>query len=559
MSAGAFAQQPSAPTEEIEPQFEQLTGEDAPAAELPGEPFVEGTAKAEYRVRTPYIGPIELSGTEINDIGWTEQRARLDAAVKRAGVGAITLQLDALDGVLFGDNGSFIGPPPNSNTGVSLSAKRPNVTKWDVGLREGGDALDREDYGPVLREAPVLEVNYLYADVYLPIGLLRFGRQPLNYGATITSHDGGRHNRWGVSEHSDAADRILFGTKIDEAIKAIGGVGGEPDLSLDNGVLLALFYDLLKQDDVALFGDELRSVGMAVQWRREEADWFGADWSGFTLSQGAVHLFNPEFESKVFGFPFLFETSIGRFDINAQYMHIRGATEEISEGFAALASKPPERQELRAHGARAVVDMNLGPVTLTLEGDYASGDDDPRSSTPITSYSFARDLNVGLLMFEHIVAFESARSVGVGIENLSGADVESFPLTEASTEGRFTNAIAAFPQVRIDWLRHPVHKVHTQFGGLFAWSAAPGGVVDPIMTSLREDGSRIDDDAVNYHGGRPARWYGAEIDVQLGYTLRENFFWTLEGAVLFPGPALWDEHQDAVNSYLLENRFVVAF
>lgn len=559
-SIAATAQQPTTPPEgeaQIEPQFEELDGAVEPGVETPQRWIVDGGA--ELRLRSLRIDPIELSGTDINLIHWSEMRARLDASVRRAGVGGVTIQLDALDGVLLGDNGQFVGPPPNSNTGVSLSAKRPNLTRWEVGLR-GDDPLSRDDYGPVLVPVEPIAINHLYADVNLPIGLLRFGRQPLNYGATITSHDGGRHNRWGVSKYSDSVDRVLFGTKLDEAIKAIGGSDAPPDLSLDNGVLLAVFHDWMKQDDVALFRDDLRQIGVAVQWKKSEADWFGADWSGFTLSQGAVRLRNVKFDSLAYGFPFLFETSIGDIDLEAQYMHIRGKSNEISEGFAALASKPSAQQDIIAHGARGVVDWNIGRVRLTAEGNYASGDDDPRATTPITSFTFARDLNVGLLMFEHILAFESARSVGVGIENLSGADVESFPLTEASTEGRFTNAIAAFPQVRVDWL-HPRfnHQIHTQVGVLMAWSAAAGGVVDPIMTSLAEDGERIDDDAVNYHGGRPARFYGTEIDLQVGYTFRDNFHFVIEGAALFPGPALWDENQDAVNSFLVENRLVFAF
>ncbi len=555
----AFAQDPpdtaaSAQDETLEPQFEVID----PVTSPPPKKW-DVDAGAETRLRSLRIDPIELSGTDINVIHWSEMRARLDASVRRAGIGAVTIQLDALDGVLLGDNGQFVGPPPNSNTGVSLSAKKPNLTRWEVGLR-GEDPLDRDAYGPVLAPIAPIEINHLYADVNLPFGLLRFGRQPLNYGATITSHDGGRHNRWGVSTYSDSVDRILFGTKIDEAVKAMIGSKEPADLSLDNGVLLAVFHDWMKQDDIAFFKDDLRQIGVAVQWRKREADWFGAAWSDFLLSMGAVRLRNVKFDSTAYGFPTFFSTQVGDVELEAQYMFITGASNEISEGFAALASKPSVRQDIIGHGARGVVDWHVGPVTLTLEGDYASGDDDPRSTTAVTSFSFARDLNVGLLMFEHIIAFESARSAGVGIENLSGADVESFPLTEASTEGRFTNAIAAFPQVRIDWLPKRLdHKLHTQIGVLLAWSAASGGVVDPIMTSLAEDGNRIDDDAVNYHGGRPARRYGTEIDLQLGYAFKDNFFFIVEGAALFPGPALWDENQDAVNSYLVENRFVLAF
>ncbi len=546
---------------ELEPEVTPGLVVDPEIAELqanaPPNPF-DVQAGAEYRLRTVFIEPIELSGEEIGGIHWSEMRGRVDLKGTLARVGAITFQADVLDGVLLGDNGSFVGTP-KSNSGVSLSTKKPNLTTWEVGLRPGGDPLDPDDYGPALREADVVDVNHLYIDVFLPVGLLRLGRQPLNYGATITSHDGERRNRWGVSKYSDSVDRLLFGTKLDEAVKAIAGTGGEPDLTPDNGVLFALFYDFLKQEDVSLFNDDLRQIGTSVQWKAKQADWFGANWRDFTLSASFVNIHNDKFASNAYGMPLLFETHIENFRIELQYMYIRGETEEISEGFAALSNKEPDLQQIEGHGARAVFDGKFGPVTATLEFDYAAGDDDPRATTPITSYSFARDLNVGLLLFEHIIAFESARSVAVGIENLSGADVESFPLTEASTEGRFTNAIAAFPQIEIELLKIGDHRLHTRLGGLVAWSAEPGGVIDPILTSIGEDGEEITDDAVNYHDGRPARFYGTEIDAQVGYTIRDNFFWIVEGAYLFPGPALWDENQDAVNSFLVENRFVLAF
>ena len=197
--------------------------------------------------------------------------------------------------------------------------------------------------------------------------------------------------------------------------------------------------------------------------------------------------------------------------------------------------------------------MKLGPVTATLEFDYASGDADPRDETPLTTFNFAHDSNVGLLLFEHVLAFETARSTAVGIENLAHVGSKSFPLTELASEGRFHNGIVIFPQV----LYRPWEPLGIRAGALFAWSAAP--VVDPVMTLLAEDGVRIDDDAVNYNGGRPGRYYGTELDLQVEWNLKDRFLWTVDGAVLFPGSALRDESGDAVNAFLVENRFTFLF
>jgi hypothetical protein len=306
------------------------------------------------------------------------------------------------------------------------------------------------------------------------------------------------------------------------------------------------------------YGDDLMRGAVALQWKRPSASWGGQRWNNIFAQVVATKLFNRNFNSDIWSFPAKVEFGLNDLRVSLQYALNVGTTREVSEGFAELSNKSPSLQDLKAMGARAQLDWKIGPVTLTLEGDYASGDADPRSDTAITSYSYARDVNVGLLLFEHILAFESARSVAVGVENLIGVDAASFPISEASTEGRFTNAIGLFPQLKIDWVDSPRHKVHTRFGVLFAWPEA-GGVVDPIMTILSEDGLEISDDAVNYHGGKPGDYYGTEYDLQMGWVYEDRFHWILEAAVLMPGNSLQDEHGDAVPSFLFENRFLFLF
>lgn len=527
-----------------------------PDLERPDDTTVE--VDSDYRLRFLRIEPLELNGDEVRKMQWAEQRYRLDARAKAEGIGQIRFQADALDGVLMGDNGQF-GGSPSSNSGVSLATKLPNVTTWEVGLPEGRDPLNPDSYVPVLVEKDPIEINYLYGEIFLPIGLLRIGRQPVRVGAGITAHDGARRNRWGVSEFSDTADRILFGTKLDEAIKIAVDPTREPDLSLDRGLIFGLFYDFMKQDQPQYTGDDLRQMGVAFDWRLKDVEFLGFMWDRINLATNIVYLNNAEFDTDIFGFPTNLGFEVGDLVLEAQYMHINGRTSEIAEGFAALGSGGTERQRIIAHGARIQADYTIGPATFTIELDYASGDDDPRTSNPITSFSFARDLNVGLLMFEHILRFESARSVAVGVENLSSLDVESFPLTEVQTEGRFTNAMAIFPQVYIDLLNTAINRVHTRIGVLMAWAAADRGVVDPILTTLAVDGNEISDDIVNFHGGRGGSFYGTEIDLQLGWKYKEHFEWIVEGAYLFPGSGFEDENGDAVNSYLFENRFVFLF
>ncbi|GMV43062.1 MAG: hypothetical protein AMXMBFR64_47780 [Myxococcales bacterium] len=511
---------------------------------------------AEYRVRTLYVDPFDLSGTEVQDAKWTEQRLRLDLGFKWPKVGGVTVQLDLVDGVLFGDNGDF-GKDPKPVSGLAVTSRAPNSAGWDIGLISGRDPLNADSYAPALVPIEPIRVNHAYGDVYLPFGLLRVGRQPVTAGASISAHDGSRTNRWGVSTYSEVGDRVLFATKLDEAIKLLTEDDHVADASADNGVFLIFAWDWQVQDDIHATDDDLNQITAGLQWRVREADWLGVEWKELLVSALMVHKFADDFDTAIWAFPLRAKATIGPVALDLQYSIFTGGTREVSEGFAVLSSKPPGRQDVLAMGASAVIDVLLDPVTATLEFDFATGDADPRSRSALTTFTFARDTNVGLLLFDHILAFESARSAAVGIENLRQLNAPSFPLTEVSTEGRFTNAYALFPQVKVDALQGPHHWLHVRFGALFAWPEA--GVVDPITTILAEDGDRIDDDAVNFHGGKPGSYYGTELDLQVQWTFRDLFTWTVEAAVLFPGDGLEDENGDAVTSFLVENRFLFVF
>ncbi len=80
-----------------------------------------------------------------------------------------------------------------------------------------------------------------------------------------------------------------------------------------------------------------------------------------------------------------------------------------------------------------------------------------------------------------------------------------------------------------------------------------------MQSLLREDGTEIEDDLVNWWGGPPGSYYGTELDLQLEWRVADVFRWTVEGAVVLPGDGLRDENGDAVPSWFVENRFLLAF
>lgn len=515
------------------------------------------TLGAEYRVESIYINPLDLNGAEFRETTWTEQRLRLDLGLRWPGIGGIYVQADILNGALFGDNGSY-GGVPAPNSGLAIATKNPNVSAWEIGLKEGGDPLSTDSYGPVLRDLEPIQITHAWGEINLPVGIIRVGRMPMTEGANIAGHDGRRLNRWGVSRLPDVADRVLFATKIDAIVDVIRhGAAATFDPNPKNGILLAVTYDWNVQDSVSSMADDAFQVNVMLSWRREHAGWLGAEWRDFMLQGIFVHKGSETFDTAVYAFPIKFTSHIGPVYVNLQFSLITGHTREISDGLSLLSGKTPQVQDLFQIGAHALVEYRVGPVTFGLEFDYASGDDDPRGSTALTQFSFARDFNVGLLFFEHLLSFQTARAAAVGIENLEKLDSTSFPLTEVASQTRYQNAIGLFPQVKFDILEGPKHWLHIRAGVLAAWTAA--GAVDPVATTLGEDGLDISDDAVNFHGGDPGSYWGTEVDLQIEWAIAGFFTWTVEGAVFVPGDAVEDEHGDAEPSFMVENRFVFSF
>ena len=85
------------------------------------------------------------------------------------------------------------------------------------------------------------------------------------------------------------------------------------------------------------------------------------------------------------------------------------------------------------------------------------------------------------------------------------------------SRGSFTNAIALFPQADV----RPIKHVLVRGGVLMAW--APSGTVDPIETLKQRDGLEVEDDLVNYNGGKPGNLYGTELDLRLQWEYLNHF------------------------------------
>ncbi|HEX7599954.1 MAG TPA: alginate export family protein, partial [Polyangiaceae bacterium] len=225
-----------------------------------------------------------------------------------------------------------------------------------------------------------------------------------------------------------------------------------------------------------------------------------------------------------------------------------GTTREISAAYQHITNDPVVDQNILQGGARVTVRYDRPIYSLYLEGDYASGSSDPTSRATLGNFVWGQDTNVGLLLFKQILAFQTARAAAAGTELLKRLGATSFPTESIATKGAMTNAMVLFPQVDL----HPYKNFLIRTGVMFAWTSAP--LIDPVASLQRRRSVNIEDDLVNFAGGRPGRYYGTELDVRLQYRFLDHFLFDLEGAVLFPGDALENADGVAVRSVLVQGR-----
>jgi hypothetical protein len=502
-------------------------------------------ARAEYRSQWLYVNPIALSSVDHRRASWIEHRLRLDARMDYEEKVALVLSVQGLNGVLWGDNGTFAGNP-RSNSGTRAAASNPNVARPGIGYDGQGDETDPENYGFTLVPGDAVQIRRMYGELVTPIGLFRIGRQPTVEGMALLVADGdGRKNRFGTEGDGDSTDRILFATKPLEGLKP----EEERDTSRQRGLFLLGFYDRVSQARISTFGDDLTGIGGGLQYKDPRPDLS----SDLQTDLFYSHRWESEFDTSIHVVSLRAMARAGKLGAGAEGVHIRGRTREVSEALSLINNDPVVRQQVSQWGARAVVRWDEPHWTAYLEFDFASGDRNPNPGSDLTQLYFAEDNNVGLLLFERILAFETARSAAAGVELLRRLGADTYPSERVDSEGSFTNAIAIFPQFDL----RPMRDLLLRGGVLLAWS--PSGLVAPLETLKVRDGTEIEDDLVNFHGGRPGNFYGAELDGRVEWKFEDHFLFNLEGAILFPGDALEDENGQAVRSVLIQGRATFVF
>jgi hypothetical protein len=501
---------------------------------------------AEYRATATFISPLNVNSDFDRKLSFFDHRLRLDGAVDYKDMVRIVASVDALEGTLWGDNGSYEGSPA-STSGANVNTTNVNNARMCIVQTNPNAPVDANSYKTGLCPGDPLLVRRIYGEVRLPFGLLRVGRQPFTLGSAVAVNDGdGRKNRFGISYRGNTADRILFATKPLEAFKP----KDRRDTSENEGLFLILAYDKLVQDDLHKFADDVQEWNSALRFLSKD-HFFGKDMEARLFH---TYRWDRKNDSHIHAIGTRFTTRfLGDFYAGFDAAVVLGKTREVAEAFRLITNDPAVSQTIRQLGARGVIRYDRPKYTFYMEADYASGDNDPQVRTALTQYRFAEDTNVGLLMFEHILAYQTARAAAGATQLLRGLNAPTIPVESIATRGSFTNAFALFPQADV----RPIKNLLIRGGVLFAW--APETTIDPVASQQKRDGQSINDDLVNYVGGKPGNYYGTEIDLRVQYRFMNHFALDMEGAYLFAGNALQDRNGYAVNSLLVQGRTTFFF
>ncbi len=139
-------------------------------------------------------------------------------------------RVDILDNVIWGNNDN-----------------EPSIL---TGLAKGTSSFDR-----ALKPVEEVQINHLYGEIRTPVGLLRVGRQPSNFGLGILANGGGSLE-WGPDgngpEAGDTVDRALFLTDL-----------GVPMGWHDQHLITAVAYDRTVELDVFQQGDDVNDFILA--------------------------------------------------------------------------------------------------------------------------------------------------------------------------------------------------------------------------------------------------------------------------------------------------------
>lgn len=480
---------------------------------------IHGEYQLRYRAQSNLRLQAPLGQPSFNSLGqnqylyhWLRVGLRLDIFDKIALVG----QIDVPRGMIVGDTTQFV------------TASRDNFA-----------------------EAKWYEVHprALYLEYTSPVGVFRLGQQTSHWGMGILANDGDHFTLFGDHRRGAIVERLMYATT---------------PMGKGTPLFIALGGDLVFQDNTAsLLNGERAFQGIAALGYRTKHAELGV--------YGVVRHMERKARATDALTPFTDSLTVGVFDLAGRFDVPIPGTKGFAYGSMELATifgsttflrggyqnnidptAPRERERVRSFGGAATLGAvrvagegkdRWGQIMGEIEIGYASGDADPYDGVT-KRFTFDENHNVGLVLFNHVMRWRTARSATIAqdpaIVARAAPGLELLPSNGGVFGAQYINPRFVF---------RPRRWVDLKGGVVIAQTTAD--FVDPFQAGAL--GS-----ARNYDGGRPdAHDLGVELDAGVAFRIHIDQISTIqagfEGGVLFPGHAFDDAAGNKLPNQYLAN------
>lgn len=350
--------------------------------------------------------------------------------------------------------------------------------------------------------------------------IIRVGQMGSTWGQGILANNGnGFKNDFGDDYFGDIVDRVLIGTKPIDLI-----TGGR----VKTDFMIAVAYDWLVIEDAtgqqkdhpkqylfAMFKEPEKETGESIFHDLMVGLYYVSRSQDMDTTANVV--------DGTFRLPvFLMEKKL-KLALCFEGVYIWGHTD------ANQSLNAPEGSDVEMYGFMTSLAAETKRLDLITELGLASGDPNPFDDQ-VRDFHFNRDYNVGLILFERVLAAATANtSYQFASPSLSAqppAGIDQLP-----TNGSVTNAFYVYPRLKM----RPIKGSEIILGLLYA--QAPADLVDPYRSFLNGGV------ATNYNGGPASADLGWEFDVGASYTAGN----VKKRAIRFGGQWGWFWPGDAFN------------
>jgi len=355
---------------------------------------------------------------------YLDHRLRIRPVFNYRNLALLKLDIDGLENVVWGDNASLAS--------TALFAGGPSSTGFDGHSRA------------------TFELERVWMEMTLPVGQLRVGRMPSDWGLGLLANGGDGFDDWfGENRDGSTVDRILFATRpiaiaqtiagkedsgiplflafgvdrlVEEPLiaysgyRCVSGISFQDDdydvrcdanqdgvTDLDHG-----YTDDSRTEDQrgptwwADNADDVSELVFVLIYRGEDVHYLGTD-GDLTAGTYVVYRTQDETDSKVLVLDGYLHALWRGLLVEGEVLHIGGHTRAIALPGAIGSSDDPLFKTADIWGYVARVGYQQPGWKAILEHGYASGDHNV-ADADFTGRPLHKDYNVGLLLYEQVLA-----------------------------------------------------------------------------------------------------------------------------------------------------------